>query len=44
LTLCNGSGTTGVDAKIVGNRKYIGIDIEKEYINLTIKKLNQINN
>ncbi|MDR1023588.1 MAG: site-specific DNA-methyltransferase [Prevotellaceae bacterium] len=40
----NGGGTTGVAAKIAGNRKYIGIEIEKEYIDLTIKKLNKINN
>ncbi|MDR0505343.1 MAG: site-specific DNA-methyltransferase [Dysgonamonadaceae bacterium] len=39
----NGGGTTGVAAKIVGNREYIGIDIEKEYIDLTINRLNQIN-
>ncbi|MDR2473771.1 MAG: site-specific DNA-methyltransferase [Tannerella sp.] len=38
----NGGGTTGIAAKIVGNRKYIGIDIEKEYIDLTIKRINQI--
>jgi site-specific DNA-methyltransferase (adenine-specific) len=39
----NGGGTTGVAAKIIGNRKYIGIDIEKEYIELTINRLKQIN-
>jgi site-specific DNA-methyltransferase (adenine-specific) len=39
----NGGGTTGVAAKIVGNRKYIGIDIDETFINLTIKRLNQIN-
>jgi site-specific DNA-methyltransferase (adenine-specific) len=39
----NGGGTTGVAAKIVGNRKYIGIEIEKEYIDLTIQRLNQLN-
>ena len=39
----NGGGTTGVAAKIIGNRKYIGIDIEKEFIDLTINRLNQIN-
>jgi len=40
----NGGGTTGVAAKIIGDRKYIGIDIEKEYIDLTINRLNQLNN
>lgn len=37
----NGGGTTGVAAKIVGNRKYIGIDISEEFIKLTEKRLNQ---
>ncbi len=36
----NGSGTTGIASKIIGNRKYIGIDINKEYIDLTLKRLN----
>jgi len=39
----NGGGTTGVAAKVIGNRKYIGIDIEKEYIDLTINRLENIN-
>lgn len=38
----NGGGTTGIAAKIVGNRKYIGIDISEDFINLTAKRLNQI--
>ena len=38
----NGGGTTGIAAKIIGNRKYIGIEIEKEFIDLTIDRLNQI--
>lgn len=38
----NGGGTTGIASKIVGNRKYIGIDIEKDYIDLTIKRYNKI--
>ena len=38
----NGGGTTGVAAKIIGNRKYIGIEIEKEYIDLTINRLNKV--
>ncbi|MCK4307419.1 site-specific DNA-methyltransferase [candidate division WOR-3 bacterium] len=40
----NGSGTTGLASKIIGKRKYIGIDISKEYIDLTIKRLKQITN
>lgn len=35
----NGGGTTGVAAKIIGDRKYIGIDINGEYIDLTINRL-----
>lgn len=34
----NGSGTTGIMANKL-NRKYIGIDNEKEYLNLTIRRL-----
>ncbi|MBD3248528.1 site-specific DNA-methyltransferase [Candidatus Woesearchaeota archaeon] len=34
----NGSGTTGVVAKQLG-RKYIGIDMDKNYLDLTIKRL-----
>jgi len=35
----NGSGTTGVAALIVGNRFYIGSEIEIEYCELTVKRL-----
>ncbi|MCD6229516.1 MAG: site-specific DNA-methyltransferase [Candidatus Diapherotrites archaeon] len=35
----NGSGTTGVVANMLG-RKYIGIEKEKEYLDLTLKRLN----
>lgn len=34
----NGSGTTGIACAEIGNRKYIGIDIIEEYLNLTIKR------
>lgn len=37
----SGSGTTGV-ASIMLNRKYIGIDFEKDYLNLSIKRLENI--
>lgn len=37
----NGSGTTGVAAKSL-NRKYIGIEQEKSYIDLTVKRLEKI--
>ncbi len=33
-----GGGTTGVAAKIVGKRKFIGIDIDEKYIDLSIKR------
>jgi len=39
----NGSGTTGIATKIL-NRKYIGIEQEEEYLNLTIRRLEKINN
>ena len=39
----SGGGTTGVAAKIIGGRKFIGVEIEKEYIDLTIRRLNDIN-
>jgi site-specific DNA-methyltransferase (adenine-specific) len=38
----NGGGTTGVAAKIIGNRKYIGIDINPEFIQLTENRLNRV--
>jgi len=38
----NGSGTTGVIAHKF-DRKYIGIDIEKEYCDLTIRRINSLN-
>lgn len=39
----NGSGTTGI-ASIMLNRKYIGIEKEKEYLELTIRRLESLNN
>lgn len=38
----NGGGTTGIAAKMIGNRKYIGIDINNEFLELTIKRYNSI--
>ncbi|MDR2169335.1 MAG: site-specific DNA-methyltransferase [Planctomycetaceae bacterium] len=40
----NGSGTTAVATKIIGKRKYTGIEINKSYIELTIKRLNLLEN
>jgi site-specific DNA-methyltransferase (adenine-specific) len=35
----NGSGTTGLATELIGHRKYIGIDISKDYTDLAIKRL-----
>jgi len=34
----SGSGTTGIAAALVGNRNFIGIEISREYVDLTIKR------
>ena len=34
----NGGGTTGIAATIIGNRKYIGIEMSEEYVELTLKR------
>ena len=34
----NGSGTTGVVSKLY-NRRYIGIDLDKRYLDLTVKRI-----
>jgi site-specific DNA-methyltransferase (adenine-specific) len=36
-----GSGTTGIACKAVGNRKFIGIEIDDEYYELTQKRLDR---
>lgn len=38
----NGSGTTGIACKIIGNRKYIGIEINEDYIKKTIMRYNKL--
>jgi len=41
----NGGGTTGIASEMVGgNRKYIGIDTEKEYLDLSVKRYNKLKN
>jgi len=35
----NGGGTTGIASQLIGNRKYMGIEISEEYIKLTINRL-----
>ncbi|PKK85635.1 MAG: site-specific DNA-methyltransferase, partial [Thermoplasmata archaeon HGW-Thermoplasmata-1] len=37
----NGSGTTGIAAHLLG-RRYIGIDKQSEYLDITIKRLNEL--
>jgi site-specific DNA-methyltransferase (adenine-specific) len=37
----NGSGTTGIVAKMY-DRKYIGIDLEKRYLDITLKRLESL--
>ena len=34
----NGAGTTGIAALQIGNRKYIGCEINRDYLDLTIKR------
>ena len=41
-TLASESGTTGIASTIIGKRYYIGIEIDKEYCELTKRKLMQI--
>lgn len=38
----NGGGTTGIACKIVKDRKYIGIDINQEFLELSIKRYNKL--
>lgn len=37
-----GSSTTGIAAKIIGDRKYIGIDTDKNFLDLSIKRYKEI--
>ena len=34
----NGAGTTGIAAVVAGERKYLGIEINPVYVDLTIKR------
>ncbi len=40
----NGGGTTGIAAAMIGDRKYIGCDLNSDYIALTIKRYEAIKN
>ena len=45
LDVFNGSGTTGVAAAIVGNRRFIGFEIDPNYCELAKQRiLNELNN
>jgi site-specific DNA-methyltransferase (adenine-specific) len=35
----NGGGTTGIACEVIGKRKYIGIEIEEKYIELSMKRI-----
>ena len=37
-----GSGTTGIASSIIGNRKFVGIDFEKKFIDLAIARYKRI--
>ena len=41
LDLYNGSGTTVISC-LINNRRYVGIDLEKEYLELTIKRFQEL--
>lgn len=38
----NGGGTTGMAAALLGDRKYIGCEINKDYLDLTVKRYQAI--
>jgi site-specific DNA-methyltransferase (adenine-specific) len=38
----NGGGTTGIASTLIGQRKYIGCDLNQEYLDLTIKRYEAI--
>lgn len=40
----SGSATTGIASKIIGDRKFIGIEFEEKYIDLSIKRYKEIDN
>lgn len=37
-----GSSTTGIASMLIGKRKFIGIDTDKNYLNLSIKRLKEL--
>ena len=41
LDNCMGSGSTGVAEKRVGNRNFIGIELDKGYYNIACKRIEE---
>lgn len=39
-----GSSTTGIACELVGDRNFIGVDMEKKYLDLSMKRLKEFNN
>lgn len=37
-----GSSTTGIACKIVGDRNFIGVDMEKKFLDLSVKRFNEL--
>lgn len=37
-----GSSTTGIASEIIGKRKFIGIDTDKKYLELSVKRFKEI--
>lgn len=40
----NGSGTTGIACALLGGRKYIGIEMNPDYVDLTVKRYEALKN
>jgi DNA modification methylase len=38
----NGGGTTGIASQLLGGRNYIGIEINREYCDLTVKRVKKL--
>jgi len=40
----NGSGTTGIAAKLIGKRNYIGVEMNKDYVDITVQRYKALKN
>ena len=38
----NGSGTTALACQLIGAREFIGIELKEEYLDLTLKRINDL--